>query len=45
MVAAKTLLESCGAIVPACAVVIELAALGGRAALDMPLITLNAYDD
>ena len=45
MVAAKTLLESCGAIVPACAVVIELAALGGRAALDMPLITLKAYDD
>ena len=45
MVAAKTLLESCGAIVPACAVVIELAALGDRAALDMPLITLKAYDD
>ena len=45
MVATKTLLESCGAIVPACAVVIELAALGGRAALDMPLITLKAYDD
>ena len=45
MVAAKTLLESCGAIVPACAVVIELAALGGRAALDVPLITLKAYDD
>ena len=45
MVAAKTLLESCGPIVPACAVVIELAALGGRAALDLPLITLKAYDD
>ena len=45
MVAAKTLLESCGAIVPACAVVIELAALGGRAALDMPLIALKTYDD
>ena len=45
MVAAKTLLESCGAIVPACAVVIELAALGGRAALDVPVITLKAYDD
>ena len=45
MVATKTLLESCGAIVPACAVVIELAALGGRAALDMPLITLKTYDD
>ena len=45
MVAAKTLLESCGAIVPACAVVIELSALGGRAALDMPLITLKTYDD
>ena len=45
MVAAKTLLESCGAIVPAGAVVIELVALGGRAALNMPLITLKAYDD
>ena len=45
MVATKTLLESCGAFVPACAVVIELAALGGRAALDMPLITLKTYDD
>ena len=45
MVAARTLLESCGAIVPACAVVIELVALGGRAALDVPLITLKAYDD
>lgn len=45
MVAAKTLLESCGAIVPACAVVIELAALGGRAALDLPLITLKVYND
>ena len=45
MVAAKTLLESCGAVVPACAVVIELVALGGRAALDKPLITLKGYDD
>ena len=45
MLAAKTLLESCGAVVPAGAVVIELVALGGRAALDMPLITLKAYDD
>ena len=45
MVAAKTLLESCGAIVRACAVVIELIALGGRGALDIPLITLKAYDD
>ena len=45
MGAAKTLLESCGAVVPACAVVIELVALGGRAALDLPLITLKAYDD
>ena len=33
------------AVVPACAVVIELVALGGRAALDLPLITLKAYDD
>ena len=45
MAAAKTLLESCGAVVPVCAVVIELVALGGRAALDLPLITLKAYDD
>ncbi|MDC1051283.1 adenine phosphoribosyltransferase [bacterium] len=45
MIAAKTLLVSCGAIVPACAVVIELVKLGGRAALDMPIITLKAYDD
>ena len=45
MVAAKTLLESCGAVVTAGAVVIELVALGGRAAWDLPLITLKAYDD
>ena len=45
IVAAKTLLESCGAIVPACAVVIELVALGGRTALDIPIITLKEYDD
>ena len=45
MIAAKKLLESCGAVVPAGAVVIELIALGGRAALDMPLISLKAYDD
>jgi adenine phosphoribosyltransferase len=45
MIAAKTLLESCGAIVPACAVVIELVALAGRAKLDVPLVTLKAYDE
>ena len=45
MVASKTLLESCGAVVAACAVVIELVALGVRAALDLPLITLKAYYD
>lgn len=45
MVAAKSLLESCGAKIPACAVVIELVALGGRAALNVPLVTLKAYDD
>jgi adenine phosphoribosyltransferase len=45
MIAAKSLLESCGAIVPACAVVIELAALGGRARLNTPLIALKSYDD
>ena len=45
MIAAKSLLETCGAIVPACAVVIELAALGGRAGLDASLIALKTYDD
>ena len=45
MMAAKSLLEGCGAVVPACAVIIELAGLGGRAVLDMPLIALKAYDD
>ena len=45
MLEAKMLLQRCGAMVPACAVVIELAALGGRAVLDMPVIILQAYDD
>ena len=45
MIAAETLLESCGAIVPACAVVIELVALAGRAKLDVPLVALKAYDE
>ena len=45
MVAAKVLLQRCGAVIPACAVVVELTALGGRAVLDMPLIALQAYND
>lgn len=45
MIAAKSLLVGCGALVPACAVIIELAGLGGRAVLDMPLIALKVYDD
>lgn len=45
MVAAKTLLQRCGALVPVCAVVIELAKLGGRLVIDMPVIALQVYDD
>ena len=45
MVAAKSLLQSCGAVVPACAVVVELAALNGRELLDVPLIALQVYDE
>ena len=45
MLAAKSLLQGCGAVVPACVVIIELAALGGRALLDMPLIALQVYDE
>ena len=45
MMAAKSLLRGCEAVVPACVVVIELAALGGRAVLDVPLIALKVYDD
>ena len=45
MMAAKSLLRSCGAVVPACVVIVELAGLGGRAGLDMPLIALKVYDD
>ena len=45
MMAAKSLLRSCGAVAPASVVIIELAALGGRAVLDMPLIALKIYDD
>ena len=45
MLAAKSLLQGCGAVVPACVVIIELAALGGRALLDMPLIALQIYDE
>ncbi len=45
MVAAKSLLIGCGAVVPACVVIIELAALGGRALLEVPLIALQVYDE
>ena len=45
MLAAKSLLRGCGAVVPACVVIVELAALGGRAALEMPLIALQVYND
>ena len=45
MVAAKSLLRGSGAVVPACAVIVELAALGGRALLDVPLIALKVYND
>ena len=45
MMAAKSLLRGCEAEVPACVVIIELAALGGRAMLDVPLVALKVYDD
>ena len=45
MMAAKSLLRGCEAVVPACVVIIELAALGGRAVLDVPLVALKVYDD
>ena len=42
--AAKSLLERCGAVVVACAVVIELKALQGRKAVGLPIISLQSYD-
>lgn len=45
MVAAKSLLRECRAVVPACAVIVELAALGGRAVVDVPLIALQVYNE
>lgn len=45
MVAAKALLQRCGAVVPLCAVIVELAALRGRAVLDIPVIALQIYND
>jgi len=45
MAAAKSLLQGCGAVVPVCAVVVELAALGGRTVIDVPVIALQVYDD
>ena len=45
MLAAKSLLQGCGAVVSACVVIVELAALGGRALIDTPLIALQVYDD
>ena len=42
--AAKSLLERCGAVVVACAVVVELKALQGRKAVGLPIISLQSYD-
>ena len=42
--AAKSLLERCGAVVAACAVVVELKALQGRKAVGLPIICLQSYD-
>jgi adenine phosphoribosyltransferase len=44
MAAAITLLRICGAEVAAAAFIIELAFLGGREKLDIPVETLMAYD-
>lgn len=43
-VAAKSLLEQCGAVVSACAVVVELKALHGRKAVGSPIVSLQSYD-
>ena len=40
MVAANVI-DRCGAVVLACAVIVELAALGGRSLIDVPLIALQ----
>ena len=42
--AAKSLLEQCGAVVVACAVVVELRALKGRENVGLPVISLQSYD-
>ena len=44
IVAAKTLLEKCGAVVVACAVVVELKALKGREAVGLPILSLQSYE-
>ena len=44
VVAAKLLLEQCGAVVVACAVVAELKALQGREAVGLPIVSLQSYD-
>jgi len=44
LVAARTLLEQGGAVVPACAVVIELMALKGRDIVGVPVVALTSYD-
>jgi len=44
VVAAKSLLEQCGAVVAACAVVVELEALHGRNAVGLPIVSLQSYD-
>ena len=43
-VAAKTLLEQCGAVVAAGAVVVELKTLNGRKAVGLPIVSLQSYD-
>lgn len=44
VVAARQLIESGGGTVSAVAVVIELTALGGRAAVGVPVVALKSYD-
>ena len=44
LAAAKTLLLSCGANVLACAVVVELLGLGGRAKVGGEIVALKSYD-
>ena len=45
MAAGVALLRQVGGVVPACAALIELTFLGGRARLDVPVEALVSYDD